>query len=187
MVLDSIEDLGKGPFCKPYGQLFYENLERMPSFQVIEAYLSCLLEAQDKIQKAISILEGILKKGADKLKDIKNPMDLQYMFGKATGSRGEIEKEIEHLSQNRREIDSLIAQYSEKGIINMPIRQFMTSFDAEFKVKVEKKNMESDELYNTEIKGSDLVGCTDFEHLNKVMTGYLLKKLMKRKPQENID
>lgn len=187
MVLDSIEDLSKGPFCKPYGQLFYENLERMPSFQVIEAYLSCLLEAQDKIQKAITILEGILKKGTDKLKEIKNPMDLQYMFGKTTGSRGEIEKEIEHLSHNRREIDNLIAQYSEKGIINMPIRQFMTNFDADFKVKVEKKNVENDELYNTEIKGSDLVGCTDFEHLNKVMTGYLLKKLMKQKTQDSTD
>ncbi|HEC78885.1 MAG TPA: hypothetical protein ENI34_07050, partial [candidate division WOR-3 bacterium] len=69
MVLDNMEDLDKGPFCKPYGQLFFENLEKMPSFQVVEAYLSCLLEAQDKIQKAISILEGILKKGADKLKE----------------------------------------------------------------------------------------------------------------------
>ena len=187
MVFDSIEDIDKGPFCKPYGQLFYDNLEKMPSFQVIEAYLSCLLEAQDKIQKAIAILEGVLKKGADKLKEIQDPVKLQYMFGKATGSRGEIEKEIEHLSHNRREIDTLIAQYSEKGIIDMPIRQFMTSFDSEFKVRVEKKNMESDELYNTEIKGSDLVGCTDFEHLNKVMTGYLLKKLMKQKTQDNIN
>lgn len=187
MVFDSIEDIDKGPFCKPYGQLFYENLEKMPSFQVIEAYLSCLLEAQDKIQKAIAILEGVLKKGTDKLKEIQDPVKLQYMFGKATGSRGEIEKEIEHLSHNRREIDTLIAQYSEKGIINMPIRQFMTAFDAEFKVKVEKKNVENDELYNTEIKGSDLIGCTDFEHFNKVMTGYLLKKLMKQKTQKDID
>ncbi|GAI22224.1 unnamed protein product, partial [marine sediment metagenome] len=31
MMLDSIEDLDKGPFCKPYGQLYYENLEKMPS------------------------------------------------------------------------------------------------------------------------------------------------------------
>ena len=65
MMLDSIEDLDKGPFCKPYGQLYYENLEKMPSFQVIEAYLSCLFEAKDGIQKAISVLEGILKKGSD--------------------------------------------------------------------------------------------------------------------------
>lgn len=180
MVLDNMEDLDKGPFCKPYGQLFFENLEKMPSFQVVEAYLSCLLEAQDKIQKAISILEGILKKGADKLKEIKKPIELQYMFGRATDSRGEIEKEIEHLAQIRRELDGLIAKYSEKGIINMPIRQFMTPFDAEFKVKVEKKKVDSDELYITEISASDLSGCAGAEHLNKVMTGYLLKKLLKK-------
>jgi len=71
MMIDSMEDFDKGPFCKPYGQLFYENLEKMPSFQIIEAYLSCLLEAKDGIQKAITVLEGILKKGSDKLKEIK--------------------------------------------------------------------------------------------------------------------
>lgn len=180
MVLDGIEDLEKGPFCKPYGQLFYENLEKMPSFQVIEAYLCCLIEAQDRIQKAISILEGILKKGFDKLKEIDKPAELQYLFGKATSSRGEIEQEIEHLAQNRREIDKLIAHYSEKGVFGMPIKDFMTTFDTEYKIKVEKKNISSNELYCTEIKGSDLVSCPDFEHLNKIMTGYLLKKLMKK-------
>jgi hypothetical protein len=180
MMLDSMEDLEKGPFCKPYGQLFYDNLEKLPSFQVIEAYLSCLLEAQDRIQKAIAILEGILKKGTDKLKEIKGPVDLQYMFGRITSSRGAIEQEIEHLSQNRREVDNLIAQYSEKGVLNMPIKDFMTAFDSEYKVKVEKKHTDRDELYTAEINGSDLIGCTDFDHLNKVMTGYLLKKLMKK-------
>ncbi len=184
MVFDDMEDTERGPFCKPYGQLFFENLEKMPSFQVIEAYLSCLLEAQDRIQKAISILEGILKRGADKMKEIKNPMDLQYFFGKATKSRGAIEKEIEHLSQNRREIDNLIAQYSENGIFNMPIREFMTAFDSDYKVKVEKKRVDSDELYVTEIKGKDLVGCAGFDHLNKVMTGYLLKKLIKKREEK---
>lgn len=178
-----MEDLDKGPFCKPYGQLFFENLEKMPSFQVIEAYLFCLLEAQDKIQKAISILEGMLKKGSDKLKEIKGPIDLQYMFGKSTGSKGEIEKEIEHLSHNRREIDNLIAEYSEKGVLHMPIKDFMIPFDAEYKVKVEKKRSDSDELYLTEINGSDLSGCAGFDHLNKIMTGYLLKKLIKKKEE----
>ncbi len=184
MVFDDMEDIKKGPFCKPYGQLFYENLEKMPSFQVIEAYLSCLLEAQDKIQKAMAILEGILKKGADKLKEIDKPIDLQYMFGKSTGSRGDIEKEIEHLAQNRREIDNLIAQYSEKGLLKMPLKEFMTSFDSEYKIKVEKKRSDSEELYLTEISGSDLAGCAGFNHLNKVMTGYLLKKLIKKKREE---
>ncbi len=183
MMLDSIEDLDKGPFCKPYGQLYYENLEKMPSFQVIEAYLSCLFEAKDGIQKAISVLEGILKKGSDKLKEIKRPIDIQYMWGKTTSSRGEIEKEIEHLAQNRRNIDYLISQYSEKGIFDIPIKQFMTPFDAEYKIKVEKKHTDSEELYYTDIKGSDLIGCTDFDHLNRVMTGYLLKKLMAKGEQ----
>jgi len=31
MVFDSIENIDKGPFCKPYGQLFYDNLEKMPA------------------------------------------------------------------------------------------------------------------------------------------------------------
>jgi hypothetical protein len=185
MMLDSMEDLAKGPFCKPYGQLFYENLEKMPSFQVIEAYLSCLLEAQDRIQRAISILEGILKKGSDKLRDVKEPMVLQYMFGKSTSSRGAIEKEIEHHAQNRRNIDDLIAKYSESGVLDMPITTFMTPFDSEYQVKVEKKQSDSDELYYTEIKGSDLRGSSDFDHLNKVMTGYLIKKLMRKSEQLN--
>jgi len=161
MMLDDLEKIEKGPFCKPYGQLFYENLEKMPSFQIIEAYLLCLFETQDRIGKAISILEGILKKGSDKMKEIEKPVDIQFMFGKITSSRGEIEKEIEDLSRNRREIDLIISQYSEKGILNMPIREFMTAFDTEYKVKVEKKRGDSDELYCTEIKGSDLIGCAD--------------------------
>jgi hypothetical protein len=181
MVLDDLEDKNKGPFCKPYGQLFYENLEKMPSFQVIEAYVSCILEAQDKIQKAIAILEGILKKGSDKLKEIKEPINLQYLFGKATTSRGEIEKEIEHLSQNRRELDSLISKYSESGVLKMPIKEFMSAFDSEYKVKVEKKRVDSDELYYTDINGNDLIGCAGFDYLNKVMTGYLFRKLIKEK------
>lgn len=178
MVLDSIEDLGKGPFCKPYGQLFYDNLEQMPSFQVIEAYLRCLFEARDGLQKAIAILEGVLKKGANKLKEIETPLDLQHLFGAITKSRGEIEKEIEHLSQNRRNLDDLIAHYSEIGLFNMPVKDFMSLFDVDFRVKVEKKKTDSEELYETDISGRDLVGCAGIEHLNKVMTGYLLKKLM---------
>ncbi len=180
MILDSMEDLDKGPFCTPFGQLFFENLEKMPSFQVIEAYLSCLIEAQDKICKAIAILEGVLKKGTDKLQEVQDPMQLQYLFGKATGSRGEIEQEIEHLAQHRRNIDNLIAQYSDKGILDMPVTTFMTPFDGEYKVKVEKKQSDSEELYYTDIKGSDLRGSTDFNHLNQIMTGHLLKKLMKK-------
>ncbi|GAI85048.1 unnamed protein product, partial [marine sediment metagenome] len=74
---------------------------------------------------------------------------------------------IEHLAQNRRNIDYLISQYSEKGILDIPIKQFMTPFDAEYKIKVEKKHTDSEELYYTDIKGSDLIGCTDFDHLNK--------------------
>ncbi len=186
MVFDDMEDTERGPFCKPYGQLFFENLEKMPSFQVIEAYLFCLLQARDQIQKAIAILEGIMKKGSDKIKEIKNPMDLQHLFGKATNSRGAIEKEIEHLAQNRREIDRLISQYSEKGIFNMPIQEFMSAFDSEYKVKVEKRHHDSDELYITEIKGKDLAGCAGFEHLNKVMTGYLLKKLIKKQDEKKV-
>lgn len=180
MGLDFNEDLKKGPFCKPYGQLFYENLEKMPSIQVIEGYLSCLLEAQDRIQKAISILEGILKKGSDRLKQIDEPMDLQYMFGKATGNRGEIEKEIENLAKYRREIDAIIAQYSEKGVFQMPIKDFMMLFDSEYKITVEKKKSDSEDLYVTEICGNDLNGCAGFDHLNKVMSGYLLSKLIKK-------
>lgn len=180
MVLDDLEDIQKGPFCAPFGQLFYDNLEKMPSFQVIEAYLSCLLEANNKIQKAIAILEGILKRGVDQLKTIEQPEDLQYIYGKTTGSRGEIEKEIEHLSQHRRDIDNLIARYSEKGILDTPITSFMIAFDAEYKVRVEKKRSDSDELYYTDIKASDLIGCAGFEHLNKVMTGHLLKNLLQR-------
>ncbi|MBN2619979.1 hypothetical protein JXB22_02725 [candidate division WOR-3 bacterium] len=181
MVLDSMEDLEKGPFCKPYGQLFYDNLEQMPSFQVIEAYLRCLFDALDGLQKAISILEGVLKKGANKLSEIKTPLDLQHLFGTITKSRGEVEKEIEHLSQNRRNIDDLIAHYSEIGLFTMPVKDFMALFDVDFRVKVEKKRTDSDELYETDISGQDLAGCAGAEHLNKVMTGYLLKKLMTKK------
>lgn len=184
MVLDDLEDIQKGPFCAPFGQLFYDNLEKMPSFQVIEAYLSCLLEANNKIQKAIVILEGILKRGVEQLKTIDQPEDLQYIYGRTTGSRGEIEKEIEHLSQQRRDIDSLIARYSERGILDTPITSFMIAFDAEYKVRVEKKRSDSDELYYTDIKASDLTGCAGFEHLNKVMTGHLLKKLLQQEPGE---
>lgn len=185
MVLDSMEDLKKGPFCKPYGQLFYENLEQMPSFMVIEAYLRCLYDALDGLQKAISILEGVLKKGANKLKEVDQPLDLQHLFGAITKSRGEIEKEIEHLSQNRRNIDELIAHYSEIGLFNMAVKDFMALFDAEYRVKVEKKKIDTDELYIADINGNDLVGCAGLEHLNKVMTGYLLKKLMtSREKQE---
>jgi hypothetical protein len=178
MVLDDIEDTQKGPFCKPYGQLFYDNLKKMPSFQVIEAYLNCLTEAKQKIQQAVAILEGTLQRGTEKLKEISEPEEMQFMFGQVTASRVEIEKEIEHLSQDRREIDTLISQYSEKGIFAMPIHEFMTIFDAEYSIKVEKKRTESDELYCTDIKGKDLAGCAGFEHFNKVMTGYLIKKVL---------
>ncbi|KPK72434.1 hypothetical protein AMJ87_04825 [candidate division WOR_3 bacterium SM23_60] len=184
MVLDNMEDIEKGPFCAPFGQLFYENLEKMPSFQVMEAYLLCLVEANSKIEKAIGILEGILKKGNDRLKTIEQPEEMQYVFGKTTGSRGEIEKEIEALSQHRRDIDSLIARYSENGIMNTPISSFMIAFDAEYKVKVEKKRSDSEELYYTDIKASDLIGCAGFEHLNKVMTGHLLKKLLQKEQEQ---
>jgi hypothetical protein len=175
-----MEDSEKGPFCKPYGQLFFENLEKMPSFQVAEAYLACLLEAQNKIQRAITILEGALKKGADRLKEIKSPGDLQFLFGKITVAKGAIEQEIEKLSQNRREIDGLIANYSEKGLFNVPLKEFMVTFDSDYVIKVEKKNADTNEFYMTEIKATDLVNCAGFEHLNKVMTGYMLKKLMAR-------
>lgn len=178
MVLDDLEDTKKGPFCKPYGQLFYENLEKMPSFQVIEAYLNCLSEAKQKIQQAVAILEGTLQRGSEKLKEIDEPEEVQFMFGQVTGSRVEIEKEIEHLSQDRREIDKLISQYSESGIFAMPVHDFMTIFDAEYAIKVEKKRTESDELYFTDIKGKDLAGCAGFEHFNKVMTGYLIRKVL---------
>jgi hypothetical protein len=180
MVLDDMEDIKKGPFCAPFGQLFYENLDMMPSFQVVEAYLQCLIEANSKIEKAIAILEGVLKKGSDRLKTIEQPEEMQYIFGKTTGSRGEIEKEIEELSQHRRDIDNLIASYSEKGIMSTPISSFMIAFDADYKVKVEKKRSDTEELYYTEIKASDLVGCAGFDHLNKVMTGHLLKKLLQK-------
>ncbi len=181
MIFDDMEDTDKGPFCKPFGQLFYENLEKLPSFQIVEAYLSCLLEAQDKIQKAITILEGALKKGTERLKQISNPSELQYLFGKITSARGEIEKEIERLSQNRREIENLISEYSEKGIFCVPLKDFMTAFDAEYPIKVEKKNIDTDECYLTEIKATDLDGSAGFDHLNKVMTGYILKKLLKER------
>jgi hypothetical protein len=174
-----MEDTAKGPFCKPYGQLFYDNLEKLPSFQVIEAYLSCLMEAQEKIQRAISILEGALKKGKERLKEVEEPGDLQFVFGKIVGSRGAIEEEIEHLTKNRRQIDDLIASYSDKGILSVTLKDFMTAFDAEYKIKVEKKRIDSDDLYITEINVTDLNGCVGFDHLNKVLTGYLLKKVMK--------
>jgi hypothetical protein len=183
MVLDDLEDTKKGPFCKPYGQLFYENLEKLPSFQVIEAYLNCLSEAKRKIQQAVDILEGSLQKGTEKLKEIEEPEQMQFMYGQVTGSRVEIEKEIEHLSQDRREIDKLISQYSENGIFAMPVHNFMTIFDAEYTIKVEKKRTESDELYYTDIKGKDLSGCAGFEHFNKVMTGYLIKKIVTYKAE----
>ncbi len=181
MIFDDMEDRGKGPFCKPFGQLFYENLEKMPSFQIVETYLACLLEAQGRIQKAIAILEGALKKGSERLKDIENPAELQFFFGKITVARGEIEKEIERLSHNRRDIENLISEYSEKGIFNVPLKEFMITFDAEYPIKVEKKHVDSEECYITEIKASDLVGCADFDHLNSVMTGYILKKLLQKK------
>jgi hypothetical protein len=108
---------------------------------------------------------------------------MQFMFGQVTGSRVEIEKEIEHLSQDRREIDKLISQYSENGIFAMPVHDFMTIFDAEYVIKVEKKRTESDELYYTDIKGKDLAGCAGFEHFNKVMTGYLIRKVLTGKEE----
>lgn len=180
MVLDDLEDTKKGPFCKPYGQLYYENLEKLPSFQVVEAYLFCLSEASQKIQQAVTILEGILEKGATKLKDIDDPQEMQHLYGKLTSSRVEIEKEIEHLSEDRREIDKLISLYSEKGVFAMPTHEFMSIFDAEFAIKVEKKRTDSDELYHVDIKGKDLDGCAGFEHLNKVMTGHLIRKVLSR-------
>ncbi len=181
MIFDDMVDSEKGPFCKPFGQLFYDNLEKIPSFQIVEAYLSFLLDAQEKIQKAIAILEGALKKGTERLKEIQNPDELQFYFGKITSARGEIEKEIERLSHNRRDIERLIADYSEKGIFNVPLKEFMIAFDADYPIKVEKKHIDSDECYTTEIKASDLIGCAGFEHLNRLMTGYILKKLLKNK------
>jgi uncharacterized protein YajQ (UPF0234 family) len=180
MVLDDLEDTKKGPFCKPYGQLYYENLEKLPSFQVVEAYLFCLSEASQKIQQAVAILEGILEKGATKLKDIDEPQEMQHLYGKLTSSRVEMEKEIEHLSEDRREIDKLISLYSEKGVFAMPIHEFMSIFDAEYAIKVEKKRTDSDELYQADIKGRDLDGCAGFDHLNKVMTGHLIRKVLSR-------
>ncbi len=178
MIFNDMENSEKGPFCKPFGQLFYDNLEKIPSFQIVEAYLSLLLDAQDKIQRAIAILEGALRKGTERLKEIQNPDELQFYFGKITSARGEIEKEIERLSHNRRDIESLIAEYSEKGIFNVPLKEFMIAFDAEYPIKVEKKHIDSDECYTTEIKASDLIGSAGFEHLNRLMTGYILKKLL---------
>ena len=180
MIFDDMEDTNRGPFCKPFGQLYYDNLEKMPSFQVIEAYLSCLIEAQDRIQRAISILEGALKKGMDRLKEVDAPVEIQFFFGKIVGSRGLIEEEIEHLTKSRRALDELIAGYSDKGIFNVTLKDFMMAFDAEYKIKVEKKNADTNELYYVDIKASDLPGCAGFDHLNKVMTGYLLKKLIKK-------
>jgi hypothetical protein len=179
MLFDDIEDTEKGPFCKPYGQLFFDNLEKLPSFQVIEAYLTCLMEAQENIQRAISILEGALKKGKERLKEVGEPADLQFIFGKIVGSRGKIEEEIERLTKNRRQIDDLIATYSDQGILCVTLKDFMTAFDADYKIVVEKKKMDSDELYLTDIKVTDLPGCAGFDHLNKVLTGYLLRKVMK--------
>lgn len=181
MIFDDIEDSDKGPFCKPFGQLFYDNLEKLPSFQIVEAYLACLIDAQEKIQKAITILEGALKKGTERLKEIDSPVELQFFFGKITEARGEIEKEIERLSHNRRDLENLIAEYSEKGLFNVPLKDFMIAFDAEYPIKVEKKHLDSDECYMTEIKAPDLVGCAGFDHLNKVMTGYILKKLLSKR------
>ncbi len=178
MVFDDLEDTQKGPFCKPYGQLFFENLEKIPSFQVIHKYLTCLTEAKKKIQQAITILDEVLKKGNERLKQIEEPKEMQYIFGKVTSSRVEIEKEIEHLSEDRREIDKLISLYSEKGIFAMPLRDFMTIFDADHAIKVEKKKSETDELYYTDIKGKDLEACAGFDNLNKVMTGHLIKKIL---------
>ncbi len=178
MIFDDMEDTDKGPFCKPFGQLFYENLEKMPSFQLIETYLSFLIDAQDKIQKAIAILEGAFKKGTERLREIEKPGELQFYFGKITNARGEIEKEIERLSHNRRDIESLISEYSEKGIFNVPLRELMIAFDAEYPIKVEKKHIDSDECYITEVKATDLTGSAGFEHINRVMTGYILKKLL---------
>ena len=181
MALNDTDDSKRGPFCKPFGQLFYDNLEEMPSFKVIEAYLTCLFAAQDKIQKAISVLEGVLKRGTEKLRTVKEPSDLQYLFSKAIGSKGEIEEEIEHLSETRRAIDEMISKYTERGILDMPMKDFMTPFDADYNIKVEKKETDTEKLYTANIKGTDLIGCTGFERLNKVLTGHLLKKLMSKK------
>ncbi len=180
MLFDDIEDTSKGPFCKPYGQLFYENLEKLPSFQVIEAYLSSLIAAQEAIQRAISILEGALKKGSERLQEVTEPADLQFVFSKIVGSRGPVEEEIEKLTRNRRQLDEIISQYTDKGILSVTLKEFMTAFDREFKIQVEKKKMDSDELYMAEINVADLAGCAGFEHLNKVLTGHLLKKVMKK-------
>lgn len=178
MIFDDMEDTEKGPFCKPFGQLFFDNLQKLPSVQIVEAYFSFLLDAQDKLQKAINLLEGALKKGSERLKEINNPTELQFYFGKITSARGEIEKEIERLSHNRRDIESLISEYSEKGIFNVPLKEFMLAFDIEYPIKVEKKHIDSDECYMTEIKITDLIGSAGFEHLNRVMTGYILKRLL---------
>lgn len=184
MLFDDIEDTSKGPFCKPYGQLFYENLERLPSFQVIEAYLSSLIAAQEAIQRAISILEGALKKGSERLQEVAEPGDLQFVFSKIVGSRGPVEEEIEKLTRNRRQIDEIISQYTDKGILSVTLKEFMTAFDREFKIQVEKKKMDSDELYMAEINVADLSGCAGFDHLNKVLTGHLLKKIMKKEKEQ---
>jgi hypothetical protein len=180
MLFDDIEDTAKGPFCKPYGQLFYGNLERLPSFQVIEAYLSSLIAAQEALQRAISILEGALKKGSERLQEVSEPADLQFVFGKIVGSRGPVEEEIEKLTRNRRQLDEIVSHYTNQGILSVTLKEFMTAFDREFKIQVEKKKMDSDELYMTEINVSDLTGCAGFDHLNKVLTGHLLKKIMKK-------
>ncbi len=184
MVLDDLEDTKKGPFCKPYGQLFYENLEKIPSFQVIEKYLGCLSEAKDKMQQAITILEGVIQKGGEKIREIEEPAEIQQTYGRVTSSRFEIEKEIEHLAQDRREIDKLLSLYSEKGIFAMPIREFMAIFDVDYLIKVEKKRAETDELYYTDIKSTDLDDCPGFDHLNKVMTGHLIKKILIKKEKQ---
>ncbi|MEO0162236.1 MAG: hypothetical protein ABIL74_08190, partial [candidate division WOR-3 bacterium] len=76
------------------------------------------------------------------------------------------------------DLENLISEYSEKGIFNVPLKEFMLAFDAEYPIKVEKKHVDSDECYLTEIKAVDLIGSTGFEHINRMMTGYILKKLL---------
>ena len=91
----------------------------------------------------------------------------------------EISGELDNLSDLERPLTKEEGKHRKK----LQFRKYVLDRIKEAKDKDQK----SDELYNTEIQGSDLVGCTDFEHLNKVMTGYLLKKLMKQKTQDNID
>jgi len=183
MAIDDMEDTKKGPFCKPFGQLFYDNLEGLPSVQVVKTYLTFLLQAQEKIEKAIAVLEGVIRKGGEKLTTIEDPSRLQHLYQKSITSKSDIETEIEHLSKTRRALDELIASYTEKGILGMPIRDFMSPFDAEYRVKVEKMETDTEKLYTVEINGTDLYGCAGFEHLNKVLTGHILKKLITRRKE----